>query len=350
MPRPECRHRRVGCRSAPGKASRFGRSCRPACARGGRPVAHGTRRLRMVSACPSDAAGHIRVEAKPSVRESAHKKCCSHFRGSAGSALPGAHPQPGGARRMGHTCAPRPCARAVAAGRRLAGRRSSHGRCVAGKQPERAGGGGPRRGDSAVRGAIAYPPQGDSTAARLLSTAPHGAARASEVPPLVLRSPPKVPHLDAPPATHELLSGSARLLVGTDGSLVLFRTDKPDQPSVQGRAVLPWFLARQGAVATRAEAEEGSDSLELRWGNSAMLRVTPVGEGGRSSQGPWTQVRAFCWWRLARAAVPAAGVSLGDTQPAPGCESPPAPLPHALSLVELSSPSACDLCLSWRRA
>ena len=103
-----------------------------------------------------------------------------------------------------------------------------------------------------------------------------------------------MPHLDAPPATHELLSGSARLLVGTDGSLVLFRADKPDQPSVQGRAVLPWFLARQGAVATRADGDEGSESLELRWGNSAVLRVTPVGEESHSQGGPWTRVRLPC--------------------------------------------------------
>jgi hypothetical protein len=186
-----------------------------------------------------------------------------------------------------------------------------------------------------VRGAIAYPPQGDSTAARLVSPAPHGAVMpSSEVPPLVLRSPAKVPHtLDAPPATHELLSGSARLLVGTDGSLVLWRTDKPDQPSVQGHAVLPWFLARQGAVATRADAEEGSDSLELRWGNSAVLRVTPVGQGERSRQGLWTQVRRFF----------AAGLALDQLRPPPGCgwvtrswaggcESPPAALARSLSL------------------
>jgi len=102
---------------------------------------------------------------------------------------------------------------------------------------------------------------------------------------------------DPPRATYELRSGAARLVVGTDGSLALFRGDAA-APTLLARAVIPWFVARHGAAVADPSAPEGE--LELRWGDSARLRVASCLGGGFG----WDGVRTF---RPFRASSPRAG-------------------------------------------
>jgi hypothetical protein len=97
--------------------------------------------------------------------------------------------------------------------------------------------------------------------------------------------------------TFELCSGDARLVVGTDGSLALFRGDAA-APSAVGRVVIPWFVARNGAKASVATEEGVSGALELNWGENARLRVTSTEE--RSGEAGWDKVRRRVALRVAQ--------------------------------------------------
>ena len=95
--------------------------------------------------------------------------------------------------------------------------------------------------------------------------------------------------LDGPVATFELLSGAARLVVGTDGSLALFRGDAA-APALLARAVIPWFVARTGAAFAVTEPGTDGGVLELRWGDNARLRVT-ASDNAQTPRLGWGAVR-----------------------------------------------------------
>jgi hypothetical protein len=93
--------------------------------------------------------------------------------------------------------------------------------------------------------------------------------------------------VEQPPQPDELRSGAARLLVRTDGTLVLLRDEAV---TATGRAVVPWFVARQGARATVTNAAAGSGRLEMRWGDNAVLRITATSHPEKPALS-WDQVR-----------------------------------------------------------
>jgi hypothetical protein len=120
------------------------------------------------------------------------------------------------------------------------------------------------------------------------------------------------PGVEQPPQQYELRSGDARLLVRTDGTLVLLRGDDL-APAATGRAVVPWFVARQGARATVTNAAAASGRLEMRWGDGAVLRITATSHPDKPPLS-WDQARpprsaARCT-RAAWAIIPSGGAAL----------------------------------------
>jgi len=112
-----------------------------------------------------------------------------------------------------------------------------------------------------------------------------GAAAAGEARPA---RPRVTPGVEQPPQQYELRSGAARLLVRTDGTLVLLREEAV---TATGRAVVPWFVARQGARATVTNAAAASGRLEMRWGDNAVLRITATSHPEKPALS-WDQARA----------------------------------------------------------
>lgn len=127
-----------------------------------------------------------------------------------------------------------------------------------------------RRQQAALCAAVTLPSGAESPAA-----SPRSAGRRVGPSRKARRAQPRRPRPDEePPASFELLSGDARLVVGTDGSLVLFQSDSA-RPSARARAIVPWFVARHGATAQLAQPGSPQEGLlELRWGDLARLRVT----------------------------------------------------------------------------
>jgi hypothetical protein len=75
-----------------------------------------------------------------------------------------------------------------------------------------------------------------------------------------------------PPTQYELRSGAARLLVGTDGALELFRGDAATS-TARGRAVVPSFVTRFAGAVAVARPGASAGRVELYWGDAAVLRV-----------------------------------------------------------------------------
>jgi hypothetical protein len=188
---------------------------------------------------------------------------------------------------MAPACATRLVGRPRACRRRLSG--VSHTSARASGVPEPSGGGDSRRGDAARCAAIVLPSErSPAGASQGLAAAPGGSIDSR---PELKGS--RLTALEAPLTTYTLVSGDTILLVGSDGSLEVQRTDGAGATVLKGRAVVPLFVARQGAVATcLKDADAGTETLELRWGNTAVLRVTATGDAAASPR--WAQVRMRC--------------------------------------------------------